>query len=201
MEPFPASRTVCPASPPAARTNPSILGPDLHVLAIIDPDVSRAHSVLAQKRLQGTAGYVDTQVYSSVDAYSRPEQPEWILIGVPPALRGTLQPGRNMELVVCEKFPSGRVFVEKPLSSSEPEEVKGLGEYFRRGGRVVVVGYMSRCLSCTSGVGRRGNNGSGAEGEENDFGEGDYYRRNSRDISSHIPRGKKGYLISISLTC
>lgn len=113
------------------------------MLAIVDPVVSRAQSVLQEKN--AVSGYERTVVCAGIDEYDG-EIPDAVFIGTPPAFRGTMAPGRNIEVAVSKKFPSAALFVEKPISSSFPEDVVPLIPYFQAHESLVAVGYMLRYL-------------------------------------------------------
>lgn len=113
------------------------------MLGIIDPVIARAQSVLKEKR--GVNGYERTVVRGSVDEYEG-ESPHAVFVGTPPAFRGTMDEGQNIEAIVSQKFPSAALFVEKPISSSLPKAVAPLITYFQQRGSLVGVGYMLRYL-------------------------------------------------------
>jgi hypothetical protein len=64
-------------------------------------------------------------------------------------MRGSTQPGRNLEIQLIKLFPDAALFIEKPISSSEFTEVDKVKEALR--GRIVSVGYMLRYLKGESG--------------------------------------------------
>lgn len=87
------------------------LGPRLKVVALIDPVLERSADVLAKKRASFVkSAYESTQTYKSVAEFAAaamtPEQkPRMILIGCPPAFRGSDQVGRDIELQLLKLFP------------------------------------------------------------------------------------------------
>jgi predicted dehydrogenase len=116
------------------------------VLAIIDPNRLRAQSVLHDKRTTSAKeAYSSTVLYGDTAEYSG-SAPDAVFIGTPPAFRGTMIPGRDVEIAAAKKFPSSALFVEKPVSSACPSLVHPLIPYFRETGTFVTVGYMSRYL-------------------------------------------------------
>jgi Oxidoreductase family, NAD-binding Rossmann fold len=129
--------------------NLRIVGNKLRVEAIIDPEFDRAKNVLRNK-ISGTAksAYANTKIYQDLSEYTG-IAPHAIFIGVPPAVRGTLDEGRNMELIVSKKFPDSALFVEKPISSSYPTFVEPLVAHFKQAQSFVAVGYMLRYLKGT----------------------------------------------------
>ena len=101
--------------------------------------------MLSRKRTEKKPGYAQTQVLRDIAEY-KGEDPHAIFVGAPPAFRGSMHPGRDLEIQVARKFPRSGIFVEKPLSSGVPEDIIPVGEYFAEHGNFVVVGYMSRYL-------------------------------------------------------
>ena len=73
-------------------------------------------------------------------------EPDAVFIGTSPAFRGTMTPGRDIELTASKKFPTSFLFVEKPISSAHPSLVQHLKQYFQQTGTFVAVGYMLRYL-------------------------------------------------------
>jgi hypothetical protein len=67
-----------------------------------------------------------------------------IIDGFQPVLRGSTQPGRNMEMQLIKLFPEAALFIEKPISSSEFTEVDKVKKILE--GRIISVGYMLRYL-------------------------------------------------------
>jgi predicted dehydrogenase len=72
--------------------------------------------------------------------------PHAIFIGTPPAFRGTIITGRDIEVVASKKFPSAALFVEKPISSALPEYVQPLIPHLKDTDTFAAVGYMLRYL-------------------------------------------------------
>lgn len=64
--------------------------------------------------------------------------------GFQPVMRGSTQPGRNLEMQLIKLFPDAALFIEKPISSSEFTEVDKVKEALQ--GRIISVGYMLRYL-------------------------------------------------------
>jgi predicted dehydrogenase len=115
----------------------------LTVLGIVDPVLSRAQSVLEEKK--EVSGYQKTTIWRSIEEYQG-ESPDAVFLGTPPAFRGTMTEGKNIEVASSMKFPSAALFVEKPISSALPEDVAPLITYFEERGTFVAVGYMLRYL-------------------------------------------------------
>jgi predicted dehydrogenase len=123
-----------------------VLGSRLQVVAIIDPALSRAKDVLDLKREGLASGcYSSTILCPDISAYSG-IAPHAIFIGTPPAFRGTILTGRDIEVVASKKFPSAALFVEKPISSALPECVQPLIPHLKGTETFVAVGYMLRYL-------------------------------------------------------
>jgi predicted dehydrogenase len=123
-----------------------VLGKRLRVLAIIDPVRQRAQSILDVKHASSAKeAYFSTVLYKDTAEYSG-IMPDAVFIGAPPAFRGTMISGRDVEIVASKIFPTSALFVEKPVSSAHPSLVHPLISYFRERGRFVAVGYMSRYL-------------------------------------------------------
>ena len=109
------------------------------MLAIIDPVRPRARAVLDNKLASpGAEAYKATLLFG--------EDPDAVFIATPPAFRGTMMAGRDVEIVASKKFASSALFVEKPVSSAYPSDVQPLIPYFRQTGTFVAVGYMLRYL-------------------------------------------------------
>jgi predicted dehydrogenase len=116
------------------------------VLAIIDPVRPRAQAVLDDKLAsRGGEAYKGTVLFNDTAEYIG-EEPDAVFIGTPPAFRGTMMAGRDVEIVASKKFASSALFVEKPISSAYPSHVQPLIPYFRQTGTFVAVGYMLRYL-------------------------------------------------------
>lgn len=126
------------------------LGNRLKIVGLVDPATSRAEAVLKAKSLTFAASaYADTPIYPSVkDAISAlsSNPPEMILLGSPPAFRGTTDPskGYNAEVQLTESFPNAALFIEKPVSTGSVEEALKTAEYLEGKSNLVSVGYMLR---------------------------------------------------------
>ena len=116
------------------------------MLAIIDPVRPRAQAVLDNKLASpGAEAYKATVLFNDTAEYIG-EEPDAVFIGTPPAFRGTMIAGRDVEIVASKKFASSALFVEKPISAAYPSDVQPLIPYFRQTGTFVAVGYMLRYL-------------------------------------------------------
>ncbi|OBZ75935.1 Uncharacterized protein UNK4.17 [Grifola frondosa] len=130
------------------------LGPRLKVVALIDPAIERATSVL-QKKCETfvRSAYEHTRVFRTLDDFvknmSRKDTPRAVIVGSPPMFRGTLQPGRDIELQILKHFPGVALFIEKPAATgpaSEIEEAFKVAKFISDSGAVCSVGYMLRYL-------------------------------------------------------
>jgi hypothetical protein len=101
--------------------------------------------VLDRKRNEGIAGYNSTVLVKDLQEYDR-EDPDAVFIGVPPAYRGTMHVGRDVEIQVAKRFPNAGIFVEKPVSTAPSADVLPVAKWFQEHDNFVVVGYMSRYL-------------------------------------------------------
>ncbi|KAF8136621.1 putative oxidoreductase C terminal-domain-containing protein [Boletus edulis] len=133
------------------------LGLRLKVVALIDPATERATAVL-QKKCDSfvVSAYRDTRVYKSLDDFAKnvtpKERPRAFVIGSPPMFRGTLQPGRDIEMQIQKHFPGVAMFIEKPIATgdkSEIEETFKIAKFISESGAITSVGYMLRYLKAT----------------------------------------------------
>lgn len=121
------------------------------MIGLVDPLVDRAEAVLAGKRKTPAAkAYEKTIVYPSVQAATTllaPTPPQLVLLGCPPAFRGTTEPSRgfNTEKIITDAFPSCALFVEKPVGTGSVEQAKQVADMLEsRPSNLVSVGYMLR---------------------------------------------------------
>ncbi|KAF8350761.1 putative oxidoreductase C terminal-domain-containing protein [Amanita rubescens] len=105
------------------------LGRRLKVVALVDPATERATAVL-QKKCDSfvVSAYQDTRVYKTFDEFVKnmtpAERPRVIVIGSPPMFRGSLQPGRDIEVQILKHFPGVAIFVEKPIATGPSHEIQ-----------------------------------------------------------------------------
>lgn len=52
------------------------------------------------------------------------EKPRAFLIGSPPMFRGTLKPGRDIEMQILKNFPGTAMFLEKPITTGPLEDLQ-----------------------------------------------------------------------------
>lgn len=69
-----------------------------------------------------------------------------IIVGCPPAYRGTDLPGQDLELKLLKHFPGIALFIEKPVATGPVDRTFAVAEKLRAAGNVCSVGYMLRYL-------------------------------------------------------
>ncbi|KAH9946084.1 putative oxidoreductase C terminal-domain-containing protein [Epithele typhae] len=130
------------------------LGPRLKVVALIDPAIDRATTVLAKKcETFVRSAYENTRVFKTLEDFVRSmdkrDTPHAVIVGSPPMFRGTLQPGRDIETQILKYFPGVAMFIEKPAATgpaSELSEAFAVAKKIAEAGSVCSVGYMLRYL-------------------------------------------------------
>ncbi|KAK4048794.1 hypothetical protein OIV83_004560 [Microbotryomycetes sp. JL201] len=129
------------------------LGPRLKVVAIIDPMTATAEKVLARKRASFVvSAYQDTRICKTFDEFvetmTDAERPHAFIVGSPPAFRGSLQPGRDIEMQILKAFPENTpaMFIEKPISTGSVEDALSVAKTLVDSRTVVSVGYFLRYL-------------------------------------------------------
>ena len=116
-----------PLSNTCARLR-SKLGPRLKIIALIDPNVQRAHEVL-QKKCETfvRSAYEGTRVFRNLDEFIKGKDanapPHVFVVGSPPMFRGTTQPGRDIEIQIVKNFPGVPLFIEKPVATGPVTEI------------------------------------------------------------------------------
>ncbi|EEB09262.1 NAD binding dehydrogenase [Schizosaccharomyces japonicus yFS275] len=130
-----------------------VLGKSLDVVALICPVVADRERVLGKKRAGPFAdAYKNVKEYDEVADYleflkkNPNEKPTAFLIGVPPQVHGSTKVGHDMEIEITKALPDATMFIEKPVSSSTPEDVFGVVSALDRTKSIVSVGYMLRYL-------------------------------------------------------
>lgn len=129
----------------------SKLGPRLKIVALIDPNVTRAKEVLQKKRATFVrSAYEDTRVYATLDEFIKDmnsnQAPCVFVVGSPPMFRGSTQSGRNVEMQIVKHFPGVALFVEKPVAtgpSSEIGEAFKVAKFINKSGIICSVGYVA----------------------------------------------------------
>jgi predicted dehydrogenase len=100
----------------------------LKVVALIDPAIERATAVL-QKKCDSfvVSAYQATRVFKTLEDFvknmSPKDRPRAIVVGSPPMFRGTLQPGRDIEMQIMKHFPGVAIFMEKPIATGPKTEL------------------------------------------------------------------------------
>ena len=111
----------------------------VEVVGVADVDLARAKARLAGRR---NAIYSRARPYADYRVMLSEQKPEAVWIGVPPEAHGMAQAGKDIEL--CCARAGVHMFIEKPLSSARPEEVRPVADALAASGLVVSVGYMFR---------------------------------------------------------
>ncbi|EIW72480.1 hypothetical protein TREMEDRAFT_66902 [Tremella mesenterica DSM 1558] len=116
------------------------LGPRLKVQAIVDINPKVAEAALAKKRATFVkSAYEETVIVPSVKAYKelvdagKVLAPKAIFVATPPRWRGSLEPGKDLEVQLVTAFPEANIFLEKPVATNAPweksvEDAKAIGE-------------------------------------------------------------------------
>ena len=127
------------------------LGPRLKVIALIDPVTENAENVLKKKRESFVlSAYKDTAIFKDVPSYLASVTPETrphvVWVGSPPAFRGSMHAGRDVERVLADSLPGIGLFLEKPVTTSSVEDVMQVSRYIEGKMSPLSVGYMLRYL-------------------------------------------------------
>ncbi|TBU23246.1 putative oxidoreductase C terminal-domain-containing protein [Dichomitus squalens] len=128
-----------------------ILTSRLRIVALVDPDQSRAFAALQSKLASAVAGvWKDCNLFPSVFEAAASLSPECVpqiaIVGAPPFARGTDIAGRDLELQLLKAFPACALFIEKPVSSGPEEASWRVAQALATHGTLVGVGYMLRYL-------------------------------------------------------
>ncbi|KAJ7774767.1 putative oxidoreductase C terminal-domain-containing protein [Mycena metata] len=130
------------------------LGRRLKVVALIDPAIERATAVL-QKKCDSfvVSAYQDTRVFKTLEDFvknmSPRDRPRAVIVGSPPMFRGTLSPGRDIEMQILKFFPGVAMFIEKPIATGPHHEIDDaftIAKTIQDSRTVCSVGYMLRYL-------------------------------------------------------
>lgn len=130
----------------------NILGDRQNVVGLIEPSKERAEEVLEEKSKGAYKNsYAHTRSFRTVEEarIGLSDIPiDLILVAAPPFYRGTIYSGKDLELQAIKAFgESPTYFLEKPLSSTKPEEPAKLLQEFKKFERLNLgVGYMMRYL-------------------------------------------------------
>jgi hypothetical protein len=128
------------------------LGPRLKVVAVVDPNIEQISTVLQQK-LTTVSGpsYKDTRIFKTLDDFVN----DWPLsrkhlhaftIASPAFTRGTMQPGRDIEMQIMKHFPTVSISVEMPLSCApmtEMDDVFKVAKRITNAGTICSVGFVA----------------------------------------------------------
>lgn len=130
------------------------LGRRLKVVALIDPAVDRAASVL-QKKCDSfvVSAYQDTRVFKTFEDFvknmSQRGRPHAIIVGSPSMFRGSTKPGRDIEIQILKHFPGVAMFIEKPIATGSEDEISDgytIAKMIDDSKTICSVGYMLRYL-------------------------------------------------------
>ncbi|KAG6333963.1 hypothetical protein ID866_5131 [Astraeus odoratus] len=130
------------------------LGLRLKVVAIVDPAIERANAVLKKKCDSFVvSAYQNTRVFKTLEDFVKnmtpKERPRAIVVGSPPMFRGTLQPGRDVEMQIMKHFPGVAIFIEKPIATGPKNEIEEgfeIAKHISESNSICSVGYMLRYL-------------------------------------------------------
>ncbi|KZV91049.1 hypothetical protein EXIGLDRAFT_750298 [Exidia glandulosa HHB12029] len=135
------------------------LGARLNMLAVVDPDIPRVQRTLEGKRAEASLrnAYANTEAFSSVAdlvaAYKGKEDTiRAFVVGTPPAFRGGVTKGTDIELQIVKAFPKAHLFVEKPVAAGSVKDAFTVGETIESGSRIVGVAYMLRYLKAVGHI-------------------------------------------------
>ncbi|KAJ7940692.1 putative oxidoreductase C terminal-domain-containing protein [Mycena leptocephala] len=130
------------------------LGRRLKVVALIDPAIERATAVL-QKKCDSfvVSAYQDTRVFKTLEDFVKNmaprDRPRAVIVGSPPMFRGSLVPGRDIEMQILKFFPGVAMFIEKPIATGPHHEIDDaftIAKTIYDSKTICSVGYMLRYL-------------------------------------------------------
>ncbi|KAF7294985.1 hypothetical protein MIND_01036600 [Mycena indigotica] len=133
------------------------LGRRLKVVALIDPAIERATAVL-QKKCDSfvVSAYQDTRVFKTLEDFVKnmapKDRPRAVIVGSPPMFRGSLAPGRDIEMQILKFFPGVAMFIEKPIATGPKSEIQDaftIAKTIQDSKTICSVGYMLRYLKAT----------------------------------------------------
>ncbi|KAF7322933.1 hypothetical protein HMN09_00072800 [Mycena chlorophos] len=133
------------------------LGRRLKVVALIDPAIERATAVL-QKKCDSfvVSAYQDTRVFKTLEDFVKnmapKDRPRAVIVGSPPMFRGSLVPGRDIEMQILKYFPGVAMFIEKPVATGPKAEIQDaftIAKTIQDTKTICSVGYMLRYLKAT----------------------------------------------------
>ena len=111
----------------------------VRVVAVADPDTDRAQAQLAKRT--GDM-YRDARVFAECTDMLSQTDLDAVWIGVPPNAHGTRQIGKDIEPACAAA--GVHMFIEKPLSSARPAEVREVAALIAQADSITSVGYMFR---------------------------------------------------------
>lgn len=130
------------------------LGRRLCVVGIVDPNRERFDWVMSRKVASLAKGcYDNTRYYASVQeaakglAKSKSGPVQLIMLATPPQFRGSISPGRDLELQILATFgKEPAIFTEKPVTTGSVDEAYNVAHRLGASGNLAGVGYMLRYL-------------------------------------------------------
>lgn len=100
------------------------------------------------------SAYEDTRVFRNLEEYTQAmvnhEKPRAFVVGSPAQFRGTMKPGRDVEMQILRDFPGVAIFVEKPVATgplSEIDDVFTVSKVLSESGTLCSVGLVFLFLS------------------------------------------------------
>lgn len=133
----------------------TLLGSNLRIIGIIDPDIERAQKAIDDKLLQPTEvqmAWKDTKTFKNIrEASKQTDSVEiaLIIVGCPPHFRGTLEKGKNTDVEALQFFPHAKaILVEKPVAAVDPQSynLRETSNQYAEFDGVCSIGYMLRYL-------------------------------------------------------
>nr|CDI56092.1 uncharacterized protein BN887_02644 [Melanopsichium pennsylvanicum 4] len=130
----------------------------LHFIALVDPDISRAAQRIRDKRAcsdpdvrsawQLTKAFNCIAEAAALLIANGDDEVHLVILGCPPHFRGALQPGKRADLEMLEHFPKAKSYlVEKPVSAINPflsNDCDEVASRFAAAPGYTSVGYMLR---------------------------------------------------------
>lgn len=139
----------------------TILGSQLRIVGLIDPDIPRAKAAINDK-LQKSQSIVSTwkETKALRNVKEAKDQLEGvnislIVIGCPPHFRGTLEQGKNTDVEILQHFPHARaILVEKPVAAIDPRSynLRLTSKEYASFEGICSIGYMLRYLKAVKKI-------------------------------------------------
>lgn len=129
-----------------------ILGDRQNVIGIVDPSATRVSEVLEEKAASAhSKSYADAKSFRTVQEAKTglgDTDVDMIIIAAPPFFRGTVNPGKDLELEAIKCFGTKPTyFLEKPLAATRPNEPAKVAAILNKKPDLNLgIGYMMRYL-------------------------------------------------------